>query len=194
MLGASLFPALCAAMPHPRLLDRVLALDASRHAWRYTGLCIGGRCVGQVLEEVVVPALLGCRAAASGDAIFERYAAEAAASGRALRLTAAADATFESRTLALESATNALIACGAIARRHGEFFAVTSGWGAEPVALVDRNAAQVLGTTSAGVHVHCFVPSPDASGMPCVWLAKRAASKSTWPSRWDPTAAGDVKK
>lgn len=176
----------------PRLLERIRALDASRHASRYLGLSIGGRCVGQV-EQTLVPILAACTSRESGTPLFEVSSGGRVAGASALRLTRAMDGTEGSRSAALDVATDALIAAGILPGRHGERFDVAPTFGAPRLATVDRNAAQVLGTTSSGVHVHCYVPGLSAGEPPRgVWLAQRAADKSYYPSCWDPTAAGGL--
>jgi len=93
------------------------------------------------------------------------------------------------RTAGLTLAAEALVSNGLLDALHGERVPVTRSWGEPAVALCDRFIAPFVGAPSAGVHLHCYTRAK-ATGEMHVWMAKRCASKATFPSRWDPTVAG----
>jgi hypothetical protein len=60
-------------------------------------------------------------------------------------------------------------------------------FGEDPVLLVERAAAPLLGIRGYGVHMNGYVRKNNSIYL---WTATRSASKPTWPSRLDHIAAG----
>jgi isopentenyldiphosphate isomerase len=58
-----------------------------------------------------------------------------------------------------------------------------------PMFEVDRSAMPFLGARAFGVHVNGWVRGTDG---PMMWVARRAASKSTYPGMLDNVAAGGI--
>jgi hypothetical protein len=62
-----------------------------------------------------------------------------------------------------------------------------SRFGEDPLLLVERAAAPLLGIKCYGVHMNGYVRKEDSIYL---WVATRSASKPTWPSQLDHIAAG----
>lgn len=60
-------------------------------------------------------------------------------------------------------------------------------YGEDPVLLVERAAAPLLGIKGYGVHMNGYVRKNDRIYL---WVATRSANKPTWPSQLDHIAAG----
>jgi hypothetical protein len=71
--------------------------------------------------------------------------------------------------------------------RH-ELYAVRNSWGAEPVALIERNATMPLGMIGYGVNLNAW--TVDASGNQLLWVGRRSMAKQTEPGKLDHIAAG----
>lgn len=161
------------------LLARLRSTDgATLHAHRYRPFVVAGKVVGQV-ERHLVDLLLSC--AMPDGPVFEELGNGGGALGLCDRPSAA------DRSAAMAAATQHLIDNSVIKKFHGDLYPVCERWNAEPLCVVDRNAAPFFGATSAGVHLHCFVRT---EGGVEVWMAQRALDKATFPGYWDPTVAG----
>ena len=161
------------------LLARLRATDAAAaHAGKYACFVVAGERVGQV-QQSLVGLLLACSGPTGP--VFEQLDA-------GLGLVQSAHPSAEHRSDAMAAATQHLIAHKLIKRCHGDLFPIAPAWNAPALCVVDRNAAPFFGTTSVGVHLHCYVRSSDAGLQ--VWMAQRAMDKSNFPGLWDPTVAG----
>ena len=68
-----------------------------------------------------------------------------------------------------------------------EKYPVMRRWGDEPVLEVERSAITELGMPAFGVHLNGYVRNGDDVRL---WVARRAATKATWPGKLDHIAAG----
>lgn len=160
------------------LLARLRSSDAAAaHAHKYTGFVVAGERVGQV-QTSLVGLLLAC-SGPSGPC-FEQL-------DGAIGLVQSVYPTAEERSVAMAAATQHLIAHQLISHCHGDLYPIAPAWNAPALCVVDRNAAPFFGTTSVGVHLHCYVRTH--AGLQ-LWVAQRAADKATYPSMWDSTVAG----
>jgi 8-oxo-dGTP pyrophosphatase MutT (NUDIX family) len=57
---------------------------------------------------------------------------------------------------------------------------------------IERSATGLFGVMRYGVHMTCFVRSPESCHGIKIWVAKRAANKSTFPGMLDNTVAGGL--
>lgn len=57
-----------------------------------------------------------------------------------------------------------------------------------PLLLIERASAVYFGIRAYGVHVNGYVEQADGSIL--LWVGRRSASKSTWPSKLDHIVAG----
>lgn len=87
------------------------------------------------------------------------------------------------RSAALADLVRRLVASGDLAKERHELYPVLRRWGQEPVALVDRAAADFLGIRAYGVHLNVT----SDSGM---WIARRAKNKAVAPGKLDNLVAG----
>jgi hypothetical protein len=91
------------------------------------------------------------------------------------------------RTEAVGCLLRTLNAEGHITGWREELYPVAARFGAPPCLLVERAAAHLFGIKAYGVHVNGLVRH--ANGLH-LWVARRAASKPTWPGKLDHLAAG----
>lgn len=96
-------------------------------------------------------------------------------------------ATPEARGAALEAVLKELIAAGEIRRLRGELYPLVRRWGDEPLALVDRRAAPLLGIRCFGLHVNGYVKKGDDLH---IWVGRRAKDKAIAPGQYDHLVAG----
>ena len=68
-----------------------------------------------------------------------------------------------------------------------ELYPVVTHWGADPLLLVERAAAPILGIKGYGVHINGFVHT---GGKLWLWVATRSRDKPSWPGKLDHIAAG----
>ena len=153
------------------LLARLRSSDAAAaHAHKYTGFVVAGERVGQV-QTSLVGLLLAC-SGPSGPC-FEQL-------DGAIGLVQSVYPTAEERSVAMAAATQHLIAHQLISHCHGDLYPIAPAWNAPALCVVDRNAAPFFGTTSVGVHLHCYVRTH--AGLQ-LWVAQRAADKATYPGQ-----------
>lgn len=94
---------------------------------------------------------------------------------------------MEERSKAVARVLEQLRDDGHIDGWRDELYPVAAHFGGDPVLLVERAAAHVLGIKGYGVHVNGFVRRADGDAL---WVARRSASKPTWPGQLDHIAAG----
>ena len=94
----------------------------------------------------------------------------------------------EARTAAVARVLRSLHETGAIPGWRDELYPVVDRFGGEPLMLVERATAAYLGIKAYGVHVNGFVVHGD--GRKQLWVARRSASKPTWPGMLDHIVAG----
>ena len=88
-----------------------------------------------------------------------------------------------SRSAALADLVQRLVASGDLPKVRRELYPVLRRWGQEPVALLDRGAADYFGIRAYGVHLN--VLSEDE-----MWIARRARDKAVAPGKLDNLVAG----
>jgi hypothetical protein len=71
---------------------------------------------------------------------------------------------------------------------RNELYPVTAAFDAQPALLLERAAAPFFGIRAYGVHVNGYVVEADGSKK--LWVARRSASKQTWPGKLDHIVAG----
>eukprot|EP00882_Tetradesmus_deserticola_P031513 GHRQ01035636.1.p1 GENE.GHRQ01035636.1~~GHRQ01035636.1.p1 ORF type:complete len:207 (+),score=94.81 GHRQ01035636.1:385-1005(+) len=71
---------------------------------------------------------------------------------------------------------------------RNELYPVTAAFDAQPALLLERAAAPYFGIRAYGVHVNGYVVGADGSKR--LWVARRSASKQTWPGKLDHIVAG----
>jgi 8-oxo-dGTP pyrophosphatase MutT (NUDIX family) len=105
------------------------------------------------------------------------------------RLTMAPEIVgFAARSAMLDRAARRLAEQGVISPLRGERYPVGTGWGAPPLAQLDRAAVAVFGTESYGLHVNGFVRGDD--GGLSLWIATRARDRAVAPGQYDNMVAG----
>lgn len=95
--------------------------------------------------------------------------------------------TLEKRTEAVAGVLQDLRAKGVIKGWRDEYYPVTSDFHTTPVLLMERAAVPFFGVRAYGVHVNGYVETK--SGLE-LWVARRSASKPTWPGLLDHIVAG----
>jgi hypothetical protein len=71
---------------------------------------------------------------------------------------------------------------------RNELYPVTAAFDAQPALLLERAAAAHFGIRAYGVHVNGYVVAADGSKK--LWVARRSATKQTWPGKLDHIVAG----
>jgi hypothetical protein len=71
---------------------------------------------------------------------------------------------------------------------RNELYPVTAAFDAQPALLLERAAAPYFGIRAYGVHVNGYVVGADGSKK--LWVARRSATKQTWPGKLDHIVAG----
>ena len=109
-----------------------------------------------------------------------------------LTLTAICGTTFESRSEAISKITNQMKDKGIVTGWRDELFPVTATFYSEPVFAMERAAVSFLGVLEYGVHIVGVVKEENTDGGNelRMWMARRSATKSKWPSMMDHIAAG----
>ncbi|WP_395828925.1 DUF4743 domain-containing protein [Elstera sp.] len=87
------------------------------------------------------------------------------------------------RSAALADLVRRLVASRDLAKERRELYPVLRRWGQEPVALVDRGAADYLGIRAYGVHLNVLSEGD-------MWIARRAKNKAIAPGKLDNLVAG----
>jgi hypothetical protein len=95
--------------------------------------------------------------------------------------------TPKARSRAVAEVLKNLHVNGHIPGWRDELYPVAARFGAEPLLLVERAAAHLLGIKAYGVHVNGFVRRADGLHL---WVARRSTGKPTWPGQLDHLAAG----
>lgn len=134
---------------------------------------VAGQAVGMVNHE------------AAARLALQRDLFEVASAGLSLD-PALPDATARSR--ALDLAVDRLVAEGALPKKRRELFPVVTGWGAAPLAHLDRGAAPYFGIRAFGVHLNGYVVDQD--GGLSLWIGTRALDKAIAPGKLDNIVAG----
>lgn len=95
--------------------------------------------------------------------------------------------TYEARSQAVAEAMGHLRQAGVIAGWRDELFPVTRDFHAPPLLAIERAAAEHFGLRAFGVHINGLVEKADGT---CLWVARRARSKPTYPGMLDHLVAG----
>lgn len=91
----------------------------------------------------------------------------------------------------LAAILGAMRADGLVPGWRDELYPAVTEFGAPPLFVLERAAAPLLGLKAYGVHVNGFVAGGDGGGKR-LWVARRSASKATYPGRLDHLAAGGL--
>jgi hypothetical protein len=111
--------------------------------------------------------------------------------GRALRLTREVERLeLAGRTDVVEGVMRELRLQGILKKRYNEYFPVCETFSTPPVLLVDRSVYGILGIRGYGVHINGFVKSRENPAEHKIWVAKRSATKSTYPNKFDCLVGG----
>lgn len=95
------------------------------------------------------------------------------------------------RTAAVAEAMRSLKEAGELTGWRDELLEVNTGWGEPPSFLVERAAYHSgFGIRGYGVHVNGYVSEAPGGTPTAMWVARRAATKATWPSMLDHLCAG----
>ncbi|KAJ2542345.1 hypothetical protein EV175_006066 [Coemansia sp. RSA 1933] len=98
------------------------------------------------------------------------------------------------RSAALASLLNTLCARDAwptLRKWRNELYPICCGIPNSPLARIERAASTNFGIHAFGIHLNGIVRSPD-DGKVKMWIAKRAATKQTFPGYLDNTVAGGI--
>eukprot|EP00882_Tetradesmus_deserticola_P007136 GHRQ01007512.1.p1 GENE.GHRQ01007512.1~~GHRQ01007512.1.p1 ORF type:complete len:265 (+),score=140.71 GHRQ01007512.1:2-796(+) len=102
---------------------------------------------------------------------------------------AAGHATMQQRSDAAAGVLDSLrTEQGMFSGWRNELYPVTAAFDAQPALLLERAAAPYFGIRAYGVHVNGYVVGADGSKR--LWVARRSASKQTWPGKLDHIVAG----
>jgi Domain of unknown function (DUF4743) len=93
----------------------------------------------------------------------------------------------DARTAAVAEAMQQLRSDGHVPGWRDELYPVAASFGADPMFLVERAAAPILGIKGYGVHVNGFVRRHDGLHL---WVATRSKDKPSWPGKLDHISAG----
>jgi 8-oxo-dGTP pyrophosphatase MutT (NUDIX family) len=96
-------------------------------------------------------------------------------------------ATPDKRTQALDRAVRILESEGIVKGRRNENYPACPEWGRDADFEIERAAAPHFGIRSYGVHMTGFVRKADGIH---IWVARRAATKPTYPGMLDNSVAG----
>lgn len=146
---------------------------------------VDGKVLGKVTPKVADR--LCSVSLASSEPVFELSKTD---SESVLTLTKAAGSTSESRTAAVASIMDKLRDSGYIKGWRDEMYPVAECFDevTNPVFLVERAAASLLGVLEYGVHINGLVKEED--GETKMWMARRSKTKSNFPSMLDHIVAG----
>jgi isopentenyldiphosphate isomerase len=94
---------------------------------------------------------------------------------------------FDARSAALDKVVRKLEAERLITGRRDEYYPVSTGFTAKPLARIERAAIPPFGLRAYGVHMNGYVRRADGIHM---WIGRRAKDKHTYPGMLDNTVAG----
>ena len=157
-------------MSYLRHLEACNRFDPSR----FLPLLIAGRRVGFVRRD-------HARRLEAYPDIFQ-LSHHAVALVDALQAPAAATAAFG-------EATDRLVRAGAVKARRHEMFAVSDGWGGPLLFELDRGMIEFFGVRAYAVQLNGWRPGADG---PDFWIARRAATKATFPGKLDNMVGGGI--
>lgn len=106
-----------------------------------------------------------------------------------LTLSSGAGNSFEERTLAVARVTERLRDQGVVQGWRDELFPIAGSFYGTPSFLMERAAVPLLGALEYGVHINGVVRD-DKTGETKMWMARRSATKSKYPSMVDHMVAG----
>lgn len=170
-----------------RLLNRISELNEcdSTKQKDYIPFFIGGETYGFVRQSL-------CQHLKSHTGIFT-FIQESATITKEIHLVdALVQSSFEDRSSAFHAVSQNLLSLGVITQREwrNEMVPVKRRFSEEPAMLIERAAYPIFGLKGYGVHINGYVKDK-VSGRPShLWVAKRAANKSTFPSMLDHIVAG----
>ncbi len=95
----------------------------------------------------------------------------------------------ELRSTAIKPVLETLRDAGVIPAWRDEIYPVTTSFGGKPLLQMERAAFPCLGIRAYGVHINGFVANGPELKM---WIARRSATKSTFPGKLDNMVAGGL--
>lgn len=98
--------------------------------------------------------------------------------------------SVEKRSESVAAVTAELRDKGIITGWRNELLPAACSFSSPPEILVERAAYPFFGLKGYGVHVNGFISDPDTRAVTHLWVAKRSATKSTWPGMLDHIVAG----
>ncbi len=101
-------------------------------------------------------------------------------------------ASCEEKTKRLHDINTALRDRGVLPGWRDEPFPVATSFGAEPELLIERAACAPYGVKAYGVHINGYIRSAELNEITHIWVGKRSATKSTYPSMLDHIVAGGL--
>jgi len=101
----------------------------------------------------------------------------------------AAPDTVHGRTAAMAEVTRALAAEGVIRGWRDEPVSISHNYAAPELLRIERAATRPFGMMAYGAHLNGFTRR---DGEPCLWIGRRASSKSIDPDRLDNLVGGRV--
>eukprot|EP00571_Detonula_confervacea_P012587 CAMPEP_0172311754 /NCGR_PEP_ID=MMETSP1058-20130122/15755_1 /TAXON_ID=83371 /ORGANISM="Detonula confervacea, Strain CCMP 353" /LENGTH=320 /DNA_ID=CAMNT_0013025039 /DNA_START=160 /DNA_END=1122 /DNA_ORIENTATION=- len=104
-----------------------------------------------------------------------------------LTLTSAAGTTVEQRTRSIATVMEKLRGSGYITGWRDELYPVAESFDSQPLFLIERAAASLLGVLEYGVHINGLVNVDNETRM---WMARRSKTKSKFPGFLDHIVAG----
>jgi 8-oxo-dGTP pyrophosphatase MutT (NUDIX family) len=96
---------------------------------------------------------------------------------------------FESRNRALDQVTRTLADEGLLSAWRNERYAVSTGFGASPLLLLERAAARYFGVRTYAVHINGMVHLGNGDAM---WIGRRSRTKAIDPGLLDNMIGGGI--
>lgn len=102
------------------------------------------------------------------------------------------ESSIEERSSQFHAVSENLLQLGVITKREwrSEMVPVKRRFSDEPTILIERAAYPIFGLKGYGVHINGYVTDSDTGRPSHLWVAKRSANKSTFPSMLDHIVAG----
>jgi 8-oxo-dGTP pyrophosphatase MutT (NUDIX family) len=94
---------------------------------------------------------------------------------------------FDARTKAVQEVLEELVRAKVLRKLRREPYPVGTGWGQEPLLIVDRAVVPLFGIEAYGIHVNGIVRARDGLKL---WVGRRAKDKATAPGKLDHLIAG----
>lgn len=193
------------------LLERIQCLDATKHpaSSEYAAISMNFNIVGHIQKSLFEKVFLDEVTPISrsfGYSIGQNGLGDVIKMEVPMAIVAADEETkVRLNSAQLDEFADHFVKIGIIPKRHADRYPVASHgpvrggivWPSHEgrlIATIDRNLAPYFGIDSVGVHLLCFVKrratDKNETHPISLWMAQRSATKSSFPEKWDPTAAG----